>query len=46
MNPTTNIAVRAARQAGNLLLRYHSRLEQLTVTEKSDNDFVSEADRA
>jgi myo-inositol-1(or 4)-monophosphatase len=46
MNPTTNIAVRAARQAGNLLLRYHSRLDQLTITEKSENDFVTEADQA
>jgi myo-inositol-1(or 4)-monophosphatase len=46
MNPTTNIAVRAARQAGNLLLRYHSRLDQLTITEKGENDFVTEADQA
>ncbi len=46
MNPTTNIAVRAARQAGNVLLRYHSRLDTLKVSEKQPNDFVSEVDRA
>jgi myo-inositol-1(or 4)-monophosphatase len=46
MNPTTNIAVRAARQAGNVLLRYHSRLDAIAVFEKRSNDFVSEVDRA
>jgi myo-inositol-1(or 4)-monophosphatase len=46
MNPVTNIAVRAARQAGSLLLRYHNRLDELTVSQKSDRDYVTEADRA
>lgn len=46
MNPTTNIAVRAARQAGQILLRYHDRVDALKVTEKRANDFVSEVDRA
>jgi myo-inositol-1(or 4)-monophosphatase len=46
MNPTTNIAVRAARQAGNVLLRYHSRLDAVAVFEKQANDFVSEVDQA
>lgn len=46
MNPTTNIAVRAARQAGNVLLRHHDRLDTLKVVEKQANDFVSEVDRA
>jgi len=46
MNPATNIAVRAARQAGSLLLRYHNRLDQLAVSKKSDHDYVTEADRA
>ena len=41
-----NIAVRAARAAGNLLLRYCDRVDSLTVTDKGLNDFVSEVDRA
>ena len=46
MKPTTNIAVRAARQAGSILLRYFDHVESLKVTEKNRNDFVSEVDRA
>ena len=46
MNPATNIAVRAAREAGSLQLRYFDRVESLTVSEKQMNDFVSEVDRA
>lgn len=46
MRPTTNIAVRAARQAGSVLHRYHDRVDTLTVSEKQVNDFVSEVDRA
>lgn len=45
MNPTTTIAVRAARQAGNVIMRSFSRLDTLTVTEKQVNDFVTEIDR-
>ena len=45
MNPTTNIAVRAARQAGNVIMRSFGRLDTLTVSEKQTNDFVSEVDR-
>ena len=45
MNPTTNIAVRAARQAGQVLLRAQNRLDRLNVTQKHTNDFVSDADR-
>jgi myo-inositol-1(or 4)-monophosphatase len=45
MNPTTNIAVRAARQAGSVIMRSFSRLDALTVAEKQANDFVSEIDR-
>lgn len=46
MHPMTNIAVRAAREAGRVLLRYYDRVDSLSVTEKSRNDFVSEVDRA
>jgi myo-inositol-1(or 4)-monophosphatase len=41
-----NIAIRAARSAGNILLRYFEHTDSLTVTEKSKNDFVSEVDKA
>jgi len=46
MNPTTNIAVRAARKAGAIIMRSFSRVETLNVAEKQSNDFVSEIDRA
>ncbi len=45
MHPMINIAVRAARSAGNLLLRYFERTDSLQVTTKARNDFVSEVDR-
>jgi len=45
MNPTTNIAIRAARQASNVIMRSFSRLDSLTVSEKQVNDYVSEVDR-
>jgi myo-inositol-1(or 4)-monophosphatase len=41
-----NIAIRAARSAGNILLRYFEHTDTLTITEKSKNEFVSEVDRA
>jgi myo-inositol-1(or 4)-monophosphatase len=45
MHPMLNIAVRAARNAGNVMLRSIDRLDTLTVTTKSRNDFASEVDR-
>jgi myo-inositol-1(or 4)-monophosphatase len=39
-----NIAIRAARRAGEIIVRNLTRLESLTVTSKSRNDFVSEVD--
>jgi myo-inositol-1(or 4)-monophosphatase len=39
-----NIAVRAARRAGEVIVRNLNRLESLTVTSKGRNDFVSEVD--
>ncbi len=41
-----NIAVRAARRAGEVIVRSLNNLESLTVTAKGRNDFVSEVDRA
>jgi len=38
----TNIAARAAREAGTLLLRYFNRMENIPVEEKQANDFDQE----
>ena len=46
MNPTLNIAVRAARAAAKVLLRFYERVDQLKPQAKGRNDFVSEVDRA
>ena len=44
MSPILNIAIKAARKAGDYIIRAGNRLDILTVTEKSKNDFVSEVD--
>jgi myo-inositol-1(or 4)-monophosphatase len=41
-----NIAVKAARRAGNLIHRAADNIDHLTVTKKSNADYVSEVDRA
>lgn len=46
MHPMINIAMRAARSAGSVVLRYHGRIDTLNVSRKGLNDFVSEVDRA
>jgi myo-inositol-1(or 4)-monophosphatase len=46
MHGMVNIAVRAARRAGELMVRQLNRLEALTVEEKSRNEFVTQVDRA
>jgi myo-inositol-1(or 4)-monophosphatase len=45
MHPMLNIAVRAARNAGDIIVRHLNRIDQLTISSKERNDFVSEADR-
>jgi len=45
MDPMLNIAVRAARAAGDLISRYATRVDTLTITNKGRNDFVSEVDK-
>ena len=45
-HPLLNIAVRAARQAGDVIARNVDRFDVFTVTEKATNDFVTEIDRA
>lgn len=44
MHPILNIAVKAARRAGTLIVRYLDRLDGISVVEKSRNDFVTEID--
>src|SRR5260370_7318561 len=46
VQPLLNIAVRAARRAGELIIRSVTRLESLTVSSKGRNDFVTEVDHA
>ncbi|KAA0456395.1 MAG: inositol monophosphatase [Candidatus Thioglobus sp.] len=46
MHPTLNVAVKAARSAGDIILRYHNQIELLTIENKAANDFVSEVDKA
>ena len=43
--PAINVAVRAARAAGQIILRYMNRLDGLAVIEKQRHDYVSEVDR-
>ncbi len=45
MQPLLNIAIRAARRAGEVIVRSLNRLESLTITSKGRNDFVTEVDR-
>ena len=46
MHPLLNIAIGAARRAGDVITRSLDRVGALTVSEKGRNDFVSEVDRA
>ena len=46
MQPLLNIAIRAARRAGDLIVRNVDRVPSLDVRSKSRNDFVSEIDQA
>ena len=44
-HPLLNIAIRAARQAGNVIAHNVDRFDAFTVSEKATNDFVTEIDR-
>jgi len=46
MQPLLNIAIRAARRAGEIIVRGLNRLHRLDVRAKGQNDFVSEIDTA
>ncbi|MBI3546961.1 MAG: inositol monophosphatase [Gammaproteobacteria bacterium] len=45
MHPMLNMAIKAARSAGQIIMRHHDRLERLTVESKGLKDYVSEVDR-
>ncbi len=45
MHPLLNIAVRAARRAGDIIARSYERLDGVQVEAKAPNDFVSDIDR-
>jgi myo-inositol-1(or 4)-monophosphatase len=45
MHPMLNIAIRAARSAGNLIIRSLQHVEHLDITTKGLNDFVTDVDR-
>lgn len=45
MHPLITIAENAARSAGQIILRAADRLDRVTVTEKSHNDFVTDIDQ-
>ncbi len=44
MHPMLNTAIKAARRAGNLILRNLSRIDSLSVSTKQRHDFVTEVD--
>lgn len=44
MEPLLNIAVSAARQAGEIIVRHMEQVEHLQITAKSNNDYFSEVD--
>lgn len=46
MEPTVNIALRAARKAGELIVRATEQLDKVKVDQKGHNDFVTEIDQA
>ncbi|HUK01168.1 MAG TPA: inositol monophosphatase family protein [Steroidobacteraceae bacterium] len=46
MHALLNIAVRAARRAGEIIVRSMNRVESMQISSKGRNDFVSEVDRA
>jgi myo-inositol-1(or 4)-monophosphatase len=45
MHPLVNIAVSAARAAGNYIMRNLDRIDQLQIERKGRNDFVTQVDR-
>ncbi|WP_373098939.1 MULTISPECIES: inositol-1-monophosphatase [Pasteurellaceae] len=46
MNPMLNIAIRAARRAGNIIAKGYERRDEIQTTSKGKNDFVTNIDKA
>ena len=46
MNPMLNIAIRAARRAGNVIAKNYERRDDVETTLKSANDYVTNVDKA
>lgn len=46
MHAYLNIAIRAARRAGNIITRYLEQIDTLTIFEKGFNDFVTQVDKS
>ena len=44
MEPYINIAIQAARKAGNYIVRYLDRIDTLNIQAKDKNDYVSDVD--
>jgi len=45
MHPLLNTAIKAARRAGKVIMRYAGQLDRLNIESKGRNDFVSQVDR-
>lgn len=45
MKPMINTAIKAARKAGDIMVRAQERLKDIKVMEKAENDFVTEVDQ-
>ena len=45
MNPILNTALKAARRAGDMMVRASGNLSSLKINSKAFNDFVSDVDR-
>lgn len=45
VHPMLNIAIQAARAASKIIIRHMDQLDRIEITEKSQNDFVTEADQ-
>jgi len=45
MHGMVNIAIRAAREAGEIMIRQLNHLEKLSISEKSNNEYVTEIDK-
>ena len=45
MHPMLNIAIRAARQAGDIIIRSADSIDTLKITIKNQNDYATEIDK-